>query len=145
MDPVESVLGAARFIDYLRRSQVARSGSDASMPMVLAAYNAGEGAVAKYDGIPPYAETREYVRRVIIAYLLDALMGRPELPRQQPPNNTGPPIVQRRDLRPIGWRTQRLDRLHYSDVFAQLAEIRRQRALHLRGQAASIVDTSRAN
>jgi hypothetical protein len=37
---------------------------------MLAAYNAGEGAVDKYRGIPPYAETQQYIRRVLIAYLL---------------------------------------------------------------------------
>ena len=34
----------------------------------VAAYNAGEEAVKKYSGIPPYKETREYVRRVKILY-----------------------------------------------------------------------------
>jgi soluble lytic murein transglycosylase-like protein len=35
---------------------------------VLAAYNAGEGAVQQYGGIPPYPETQRYVERVLALY-----------------------------------------------------------------------------
>ncbi len=34
------------------------------LPLVLAAYNAGEGAVERYRGVPPYTETRNYIRRI---------------------------------------------------------------------------------
>ncbi len=34
------------------------------LPWVLAGYNAGEGTVARYGGVPPYRETREYIRRI---------------------------------------------------------------------------------
>ena len=33
--------------------------------MALAAYNAGEGAVKKFDGVPPYRETRNYVSKIL--------------------------------------------------------------------------------
>jgi hypothetical protein len=36
--------------------------------LALAGYNAGENAVAKHAGVPPYPETREYVRRVLVAH-----------------------------------------------------------------------------
>lgn len=46
---------------YLRR-QIDRFGS---VPLALAAYNAGPGAVLRYGGIPPYRETRDYVARIM--------------------------------------------------------------------------------
>jgi hypothetical protein len=64
-DPIENVLGAARFLAYLHENVGIED-----LPMLLAAYNAGEGAVWHYRGIPPYRETREYVRRVLLTYLL---------------------------------------------------------------------------
>ena len=36
-----------------------------NIPLTLAAYNAGEESVRKYNGIPPYPETKQYIRRVM--------------------------------------------------------------------------------
>jgi hypothetical protein len=57
MDPAQAIDGAARVLsDNLR--------SFGRVDLALAAYNAGAGAVRKYNGIPPYAETRSYVQKV---------------------------------------------------------------------------------
>jgi hypothetical protein len=64
-DPIDNIIGAARFLSYLRNHQACQD-----LPSLIAAYNAGIGAVQRYRGIPPYAETRAYVRRVLWLYLL---------------------------------------------------------------------------
>lgn len=56
-DPRVQLEGGARYL----LQQLAQFGS---MPLALAAYNAGPGAVMKYDGIPPYKETQNYVVRI---------------------------------------------------------------------------------
>ncbi len=66
-DPVQNALGAARLLDYLRRTRPAER---RTLAEILAAYNAGEGAVDRAGGIPDYPETREYIRRVLWLYLL---------------------------------------------------------------------------
>ena len=68
-DPVSNTLGAVRFISFLRQYRTSHDGTPLSLPELLAAYNAGEGAVDKYNGVPPYPETQQYVRKVLIAYL----------------------------------------------------------------------------
>jgi soluble lytic murein transglycosylase-like protein len=61
-DARQNVLGGARFLRVLAN----RFGGD--LVLTIAAYNAGEGAVNKYGGIPPYTETRRYVQRVLTHY-----------------------------------------------------------------------------
>lgn len=58
-DPAQAIDGGAKYL----KQQLDRFGGDASK--ALAAYNAGPGAVAKYGGVPPYAETQNYVQKVL--------------------------------------------------------------------------------
>jgi soluble lytic murein transglycosylase-like protein len=58
-DPAQAIDGGAKYL----KQQLDRFGGDASK--ALAAYNAGPGAVAKYGGVPPYAETQNYVKSVL--------------------------------------------------------------------------------
>ena len=69
-DPIDNTLGAARYLAHLKDATAPTSDATPDLARILAAYNAGEGAVSRYDGIPPYAETREYVARVLWMYLL---------------------------------------------------------------------------
>jgi hypothetical protein len=58
-DPMQSLRGGAKYL----RQMLDRFGGD--YEKAIAAYNAGPGAVAKWGGVPPYAETRAYVPRVM--------------------------------------------------------------------------------
>jgi hypothetical protein len=58
-DPERNVEAGARYLAWLLDA------FDEDPLMVLAAYNAGEGAVRRYGGVPPYRETRGYVKRVL--------------------------------------------------------------------------------
>jgi soluble lytic murein transglycosylase-like protein len=58
LDPAQSLDGGAKYL----RQQLDAFGGDVTL--ALAAYNAGPGAVQRYGGVPPYAETQNYVRAV---------------------------------------------------------------------------------
>jgi len=57
-DPVDNIQGGAKYLKYLLDLY------QGDYPRALAAYNAGEKAVAKYGGVPPYPETQNYVAQV---------------------------------------------------------------------------------
>lgn len=61
-DPVQNIRGGVAYLDWLMRE------FDRDPLMVVAAYNAGEGAVKANGGVPPYAETRDYVPKVLAAW-----------------------------------------------------------------------------
>jgi soluble lytic murein transglycosylase-like protein len=62
VDPAQNIMGGTR---YLRQLANEFSGD---MMLVLAAYNAGPDAVRKYKGVPPFDETRQYVKKVLAYY-----------------------------------------------------------------------------
>jgi hypothetical protein len=62
-DPEHNVDGGVRHLKMLLERY------QGNLEWSLAAYNAGSGAVEKHRGIPPFAETREYVRRVLRFYV----------------------------------------------------------------------------
>jgi len=59
MNPSDNIRGGVRYLRFLLDTF---KGDES---LALAAYNAGMGSVAKYGGIPPYAETRNYVAKVL--------------------------------------------------------------------------------
>jgi soluble lytic murein transglycosylase-like protein len=61
-DPAQNISGGARYLATLLHD------FHGDVKLAAAAYNAGAGAVTKYGGVPPYAETQVYVKRVAVLY-----------------------------------------------------------------------------
>lgn len=57
-DPEQNIMAGTRYLRQLLKMH------DGNVRLAVASYNAGPGAVARYGAIPPFAETREYVKRV---------------------------------------------------------------------------------
>ncbi|MEM7522390.1 MAG: lytic transglycosylase domain-containing protein [Pseudomonadota bacterium] len=74
-DPTQNLRGGADYLSDLLNM------FENDMVLALAAYNSGENAVARHGGVPPYAETRAYVPRVLSAFLTASNLCR------QPPRN----------------------------------------------------------
>lgn len=74
-DPAQNLRGGAAYLSDLLNM------FEGDLVFALAAYNAGENAVLRHGGVPPYAETRAYVPRVLSAFLTASKLCR------QPPRN----------------------------------------------------------
>lgn len=76
MDPAQNIRGGMAYLRWLMAY------FEGNVALVAAAYNAGEGAVERYRGVPPYAETRDYVRRILaqvsqVVHPFDATVTKP--------------------------------------------------------------------
>ena len=56
-DPKANIEAGTKYLKKLLR--------EFELPLALAAYNAGEGAVRRFGGVPPYAETQAYVAKIL--------------------------------------------------------------------------------
>ncbi|WP_297771369.1 lytic transglycosylase domain-containing protein [uncultured Roseovarius sp.] len=62
LSPAQNIRGGVAYLNWLMGE------FDGDVVLALAGYNAGENAVKQHDGVPPYAETRDYIPKVLAAY-----------------------------------------------------------------------------
>jgi soluble lytic murein transglycosylase-like protein len=81
-DPRENIFGGVRYLRVLANL------FNGDLDLTVAGYNAGEGAVVQYGGIPPFSQTKDYVVKVTLFYrryrtipdVVDASLGAPPPP-----------------------------------------------------------------
>lgn len=77
-DPEQNIRGGMSYLRWLLAY------FEGDVALVAAAYNAGEGAVNRYRGVPPYAETRGYVKRIMSIFKKEAHPYNPEITTPSP-------------------------------------------------------------